>query len=100
MLQGLEEQLLAELVRAERPELEESRDSLITSISADKRQLAALEGRILRLLREATGNLLDDEVLISTLNTSKETSGMCGVLYAVNACLGVEAGDEYRIERP
>lgn len=77
MLQGLEEQLLAELVRAERPELEESRDSLITSISADKRQLATLEGRILRLLREATGNLLDDEVLISTLNTSKETSGAC-----------------------
>jgi hypothetical protein len=39
-MQGLEEQLLAELVRAERPELEESRDSLITSISADKRQSA------------------------------------------------------------
>lgn len=37
--QGLEEQLLAQLVRAERPELEEARDSLITSISADKRQL-------------------------------------------------------------
>jgi hypothetical protein len=37
--QGLEEQLLAELVRAERPELEESRDSLTTSISTDKKQL-------------------------------------------------------------
>jgi hypothetical protein len=33
-MQGLEEQLLAELVRAERPELEECHDSLITSISA------------------------------------------------------------------
>jgi dynein heavy chain len=74
-LQGLEEQLLAELVRAERPELEESRDSLITSISSGKKQLQQLEGKILRLLREATGNLLDDEILISTLNTSKATSG-------------------------
>jgi dynein heavy chain len=71
----LEEQLLALLVRAERPEFEESRDSLITSISADKKQLQQLEGKILRLLREATGNLLDDEILIQTLNTSKETSG-------------------------
>lgn len=41
--QGLEEQLLAELVRAERPELEESRDSLTTSISADKKQLQVRE---------------------------------------------------------
>lgn len=74
-MQGLEQQLLAELVRAERPELEEMRDSLITSISVDKRQLQQLENKILQLLREATGNLLDDETLISTLNVSKETAG-------------------------
>lgn len=73
-LQGLEEQLLAELVRAKRPELEESHDSLVTSISADKRQLSELESKILRLLKEATGNLLDDETLIATLNTAKATS--------------------------
>ncbi|WIA37814.1 hypothetical protein OEZ86_014676 [Tetradesmus obliquus] len=74
--QGLEEQLLAELVRAERPELEESHDALITSIAADTRQLGDLESKILRLLREASGNLLDDESLISTLNTAKQTSGI------------------------
>lgn len=87
VLQSLEEQLLAELVRAERPELEESRDSLITSISADKRQLQQLEGKILRLLREATGNLLDDEILISTLNTSKETSGKAASHHARKHCV-------------
>jgi hypothetical protein len=38
--QGLEEQLLAELVRAERPELEDPHNSLFTSIGADKRQSA------------------------------------------------------------
>jgi dynein heavy chain len=78
LLQGLEEQLLAELVRAERPELEESHDSLITSISADKRQLGDLKSKILRLLREASGNLLDDESLIATLDTAKQTSGRWG----------------------
>lgn len=36
---GLEEQLLAELVRKERPDLQASRDRLLLSISNDKRQL-------------------------------------------------------------
>lgn len=74
--QGLEEQLLAELVRVERPALEESRESLVISISSDKRQLLDLEAKILQLLRDTDGNLLDDEILISTLNSSKATSGM------------------------
>lgn len=41
--QGLEDQLLAEVVRQERPELEEQRDRLIVSIAADKHQLQDLE---------------------------------------------------------
>ena len=36
---GLEEQLLAELVRKERPDLQASKDRLLLSISNDKRQL-------------------------------------------------------------
>ena len=47
----------------------------MVSISNDKRQLKELEDRILKLLRESTGNILDDEVLINTLNNSKQTSG-------------------------
>ena len=35
-----------------------------------------LEDKILRLLKEAKGNILDDEVLINTLNNSKLTAGM------------------------
>lgn len=41
--QGLEDQLLAEVVRQERPELEEQRDRLVVSIAADKQQLQELE---------------------------------------------------------
>jgi hypothetical protein len=39
--QGLEDQLLGEVVRNERQELEEARDRLVVSIAADKRQLQA-----------------------------------------------------------
>jgi hypothetical protein len=41
--QGLEDQLLAEVVRQERPELEEQRDRLVVSMAADKQQLQELE---------------------------------------------------------
>ena len=39
-------------------------------------RLQDLEDKILRLLKEAKGNILDDEQLINTLNNSKQTSGM------------------------
>lgn len=75
-LKGLEDQLLGDVVRKERPDLEEQRDGLIVSISNDKKQLKELEDKILRLLKESEGNILDDEDLISTLNNSKRTSGI------------------------
>lgn len=49
--QGLEDQLLGEVVRKERPDLEEAKDRLVLSISADKKQLAELEDKILKLLK-------------------------------------------------
>ncbi|KAH3860157.1 hypothetical protein DPMN_023048 [Dreissena polymorpha] len=72
---GLEDQILSEVVSLERPELEEQRNQLITKINADKNQLKAIEDRILKLLFESEGNILDNEELINTLNDSKVTSG-------------------------
>ncbi|XP_038624757.1 dynein heavy chain 2, axonemal [Tachyglossus aculeatus] len=72
--QGLEAQLLGIVVRKERPELEEQKDSLVINIAAGKRKLKELEDEILRLLNEATGSLLDDVQLVNTLQTSKVTS--------------------------
>uniref|UniRef100_A0A672FP66 Dynein axonemal heavy chain 2 n=1 Tax=Salarias fasciatus TaxID=181472 RepID=A0A672FP66_SALFA len=72
--QGLEAQLLGIVVRKERPELEEQKDSLVISIASGKRRLQDLEDEILRLLNEATGSLLDDAQLVNTLQTSKVTS--------------------------
>ncbi|RKO89719.1 dynein heavy chain and region D6 of dynein motor-domain-containing protein [Blyttiomyces helicus] len=71
---GLEGQLLADVVKLERPELEEQRNSLIVNIANDKRQLKDIEEKILKLLFNSEGNILDDEELIDTLNQSKVTS--------------------------
>ncbi len=73
-MQGLEDQLLGAVVVQEEPELEAKRNDLITSIAADKRTLKDLEEKILKLLYQAEGSILDDEVLINTLRDSKETS--------------------------
>ena len=56
--------------REERPDLEEKKNQLI-SIAADKKQLKELEDKILKLLANATGNILDDEELINTLATRR-----------------------------
>ncbi|KAJ3281611.1 Dynein heavy chain 6, axonemal [Borealophlyctis nickersoniae] len=71
---GLEGQLLADVVKLERPELEEQRNSLIVNIANDKKQLKDIEEKILKLLFNSQGNILDDEELINTLNQSKITS--------------------------
>jgi dynein heavy chain len=71
---GLEDQLLGDVVRLERPDLAEKRTKLIMAINEDKAQLKSIEDKILKLLFNSEGNILDDEVLISTLGESKITS--------------------------
>lgn len=71
---GLEDQLLAEVVAIELPELEKQRSDLVVKINADKQQLLSLEDKVLKLLFSSQGNILDDEELVETLNEAKETS--------------------------
>uniref|UniRef100_A0A4X2L0J5 Dynein axonemal heavy chain 6 n=1 Tax=Vombatus ursinus TaxID=29139 RepID=A0A4X2L0J5_VOMUR len=72
---GLEDQLLSDVVRLEKPDLEEQRTQLIIRINADKNQLKAVEDKILKMLFTSEGNILDNEELINTLQESKVTSG-------------------------
>jgi hypothetical protein len=48
-----------------------------------------MQDKILKLLRESEGNILDDEQLLNTLNNSKRTSA------AIQVCCrgGVRKGD-------
>lgn len=73
-MEGLESQLLGDVVKFERPDIEQRKVSLMLSMAEDKKLLAQLEARILQMLSESEGNILDDEVLINTLSESKMTS--------------------------
>ena len=68
---ALEDQLLADLLRRDRPDLEAARARLAAAIAADRRQLAALEARVLRLLGDAAGALLDDDALAAALGDAR-----------------------------
>lgn len=73
-MSGLEDQLLVDVMKNERPDLEEKKGALVVSIAADQKALKDIENRILALLASASGNILDDEELIETLAQSKVTS--------------------------
>jgi dynein heavy chain len=71
---GLEDQLLGVVVVEERPDMEEKKNSLVIANAAMKKELKELEDKILYMLSNSTGNILDDHVLIETLASSKKTS--------------------------
>ncbi|XP_059059014.1 dynein axonemal heavy chain 10 [Achroia grisella] len=70
-VQGLEDQLLSVVVRAERADLEEQRENLIIETSANKSLLSGLEDSLLRELATSTGNMLDNVELVNTLENTK-----------------------------
>ena len=77
-MEGLQSQLLGDVVKVERPDIEEKKVQLLLNMAEDKRQLAVLEAKILKMLSESEGNILDDEELINTLADSKVTSTAIG----------------------
>jgi dynein heavy chain len=72
---GLEEQLLVDVVKNEVPEVEIKRDSLVVEISTSKNELKRLENKILKDLADSNQDtILDNEDLIETLEISKTKS--------------------------
>lgn len=71
---GLIEQLLAEVVSKEKPEIEIQKSELVTAISTAKDQLDRIQATILDLLVNSTGNILDDQKLVDSLDSSKKSS--------------------------
>ncbi|CAJ1435587.1 unnamed protein product [Effrenium voratum] len=76
-LLGLEDQLVADVVKNERPDLAELRANLVVQIAKDKAEMDRLEQLILKLLSEAGADLLSDDTLIVTLDQSKLTGDSC-----------------------
>jgi len=71
---GLEDQCLGIVVKIEQPNLEKTKNEVVTKIAENKKIIINLENEILRLLQESNVNLLEDVHLINTLQSSKETS--------------------------
>lgn len=72
---GLRDQLLNEVVKYERPEVEESRKQLIAETSANKAELKELEDLLLaELSKESDVPLVDNLPLIQTLDMAKTKS--------------------------
>ncbi|XP_060515880.1 dynein beta chain, ciliary [Cylas formicarius] len=71
---GLEDQLLAEVVKAERPDLEDLKADLTKQQNDFKIMLKSLEDDLLSRLSSAGGNLLGDTTLVENLETTKRTA--------------------------
>ncbi|XP_037811861.1 dynein beta chain, ciliary, partial [Lucilia sericata] len=70
---GLEEQLLAEVVKIERPDLEEMKTELTIQQNKFKISLKELEDDLLARLASAGENVLDDYELVANLESTKHT---------------------------
>ena len=71
---GLEDQLLVEVVKHEKPELEAQRDNTMLSINNSKKLIADLETSILNLVKDAGNDILDNDILVNKLDESKVQS--------------------------
>merc|ERR1719506_13773 len=98
--EGLADQLLAVLVAKEFPEMEVKRNQLVVESAESKAQLKEVEDRILKMLSESTGNILDDEELINTLANSKVTSARIEERVAAQERTGREIQETRRLLNP
>ena len=71
---GLEDQLLAEVVATERPDLEKTKAELTRQQNEFKITLKDLEDSLLSRLSAAGGNFLGDTALVENLETTKRTA--------------------------
>ncbi|XP_042895579.2 dynein beta chain, ciliary [Parasteatoda tepidariorum] len=72
--EGLADQLLAEVVSKERPDLEESKARLTKEQSEFATTLKSLEESLLSRLSQAEGNLVGDVSLVESLESTKATA--------------------------
>ncbi|KAL2088081.1 hypothetical protein ACEWY4_016909 [Coilia grayii] len=71
---GLEDQLLAQVVNIERPDLEHLKSELTKQQNLFKIELKQLEDELLTRLSAADSNFLGDTVLVEKLETTKHTA--------------------------
>jgi len=96
---GLEDQLLAKVVAKERPDLEETKSSLVKQQNEFKVKLKDIEDSLLEQLANAEGDLTENIVLIENLEESKRVSLDIAEKAEIAATTEIEinkAREEYR----
>ena len=72
---SLRTQSLNDVLKSERPDVDERRSNLIKMQGQFNIHLRGLEKRLLQALNESRGNILDDDIVIETLETLKKEAG-------------------------
>ena len=72
---SLQTQSLNDVLKSERPDVDERRTNLIKMQGEFSTHLRGLEKRLLQVLNQSRGNILDDDVVIETLETLKKEAG-------------------------
>lgn len=72
---SLQTQSLNDVLKSERPDVDKRRSNLVKMQGEFNTHLRGLEKRLLRALNESRGNILDDDVVIETLETLKKEAG-------------------------
>ena len=72
---SLQTQSLNDVLKSERPDVDERRSNLVKMQGQFNIHLRGLEKRLLQALNESRGNILDDDVVIETLETLKQEAG-------------------------
>ncbi|KAH7116213.1 dynein heavy chain, N-terminal region 1-domain-containing protein [Dendryphion nanum] len=82
---SLQTQTLNEVLKSERPDVDERRSNLIKVQGEFSVHLRQLEKRLLQALNESRGNILDDDRVIETLETLKKEAAVISAKVAETA---------------
>lgn len=88
------------VIQHENPFLEERKESIIETITSSKATIAKLESNILRILTESQVPLIDNDELIQTLESSKQTAESVKVVLEHAASTKCEIELSREIYRP
>jgi dynein heavy chain 2 len=97
---GLEGQLLGTTLQQEKPELEQRKSELLQKEEEFKVQLADLEKKLLTQLADATGNILENEGLIKSLEGTKAAATTISESLAESTTLQLDLDQQREVYRP
>jgi len=97
---GLEGQLLGATLQSEKPELEHRKSELLQKEEALKVEVSGLEKRLLEQLADSSGNILENEPLIKSLEDTKAAATTISESLAESTRLQMDLDQQREVYRP